>query len=80
MIILLGSAGVSFALAILEDGEGMTAFVDPAVVSAPPFFYFFTSPLVIVLRIFLSDPHYPCPERGCWRLPRKQCREGDCCA
>lgn len=38
MIILLGSAGVSFALAILEDGEGMTAFVDPAVVSAPPFF------------------------------------------
>lgn len=35
MIILLGSAGVSFALAILEDGEGMTAFVDPAVVGAP---------------------------------------------
>lgn len=32
VIILLGSAGVSFVLALFEDGEGWTAFVDPAVV------------------------------------------------
>lgn len=35
VIILLGSAAVSFVLALLEDGGGWTAFVDPAVVSIP---------------------------------------------
>ena len=34
VIILLGSAAISFLLALFEDGEGWTAFVDPAVVSA----------------------------------------------
>lgn len=34
VIILLVSAGVSFVLAIMEDGQGLTAFVDPAVVSS----------------------------------------------
>ena len=33
VIILLGSAGVSFVLALFEGGEGWTAFVDPLVVS-----------------------------------------------
>lgn len=32
MIILLVSAAVSFVLAFLDDGNDMTAFVDPAVV------------------------------------------------
>jgi magnesium-transporting ATPase (P-type) len=32
VIILLGSAAVSFVLALFEDEEGWTAFVDPAVV------------------------------------------------
>jgi len=32
VIILLGSAAVSFVLALLEEGGGWTAFVDPAVV------------------------------------------------
>ncbi|KAF1953857.1 calcium ATPase [Byssothecium circinans] len=32
VIILLGSAAVSFLLALFEDGEGWTAFVDPAVI------------------------------------------------
>ncbi|KAF1836642.1 calcium ATPase [Decorospora gaudefroyi] len=32
VIILLGSAAVSFVLALLEDEEGWTAFVDPAVI------------------------------------------------
>jgi Ca2+ transporting ATPase len=32
VIILLASATVSFILALYEDGEGWTAFVDPAVV------------------------------------------------
>ena len=35
MIILLASAAVSFVLAFLEEGAGLTAFVDPAVVSDP---------------------------------------------
>lgn len=33
VIILLGSAAVSFVLALLEEDGGWTAFVDPAVVS-----------------------------------------------
>jgi magnesium-transporting ATPase (P-type) len=32
VIILLGSAAVSFVLALFEQEEGWTAFVDPAVV------------------------------------------------
>lgn len=32
MIILLGSAAVSFVLALFEEDGGWTAFVDPAVV------------------------------------------------
>ena len=35
MIILLASAAVSFVLSFLEWGAGLTAFVDPAVVSDP---------------------------------------------
>lgn len=34
VIILLGSAAVSFVLALFEQEEGWTAFVDPAVVCA----------------------------------------------
>ena len=33
VIILLGSAAVSFVLALFEEDGGWTAFVDPAVVS-----------------------------------------------
>jgi Ca2+ transporting ATPase len=39
VIILLGSAGVSFVLALFEDGEGWTAFVDPAVVRMQPHYH-----------------------------------------
>lgn len=36
VLILLGSAAVSFVLALFEDGEGgWSAFVDPLVVSLP---------------------------------------------
>lgn len=33
VLILLGSAAVSFVLALFEEEEGWTAFVDPVVVS-----------------------------------------------
>lgn len=33
VLILLGSAAISFVLALFEDGDDWTAFVDPAVVS-----------------------------------------------
>lgn len=39
VIILLGSAAVSFALALFEDEGGWSAFVDPAVVSISPSSY-----------------------------------------
>lgn len=32
VLILLGSAAVSFVLALFDDGEDWTAFVDPVVV------------------------------------------------
>jgi P-type Ca2+ transporter type 2A len=32
VLILLGSAAVSFVLALFEEGDDWTAFVDPAVV------------------------------------------------
>jgi len=35
VLILLGSAAVSFVLALFEEEEGWTAFVDPAVVRTP---------------------------------------------
>ena len=34
VLILLGSAAVSFVLALFEEGDDWTAFVDPAVVCA----------------------------------------------
>lgn len=36
VLILLGSAAVSFVLALFEDEGGWSAFVDPAVVSPLP--------------------------------------------
>jgi hypothetical protein len=36
VIILLGSAGVSFILALFEGGDDWTAFVDPVVVRLSP--------------------------------------------
>lgn len=43
VLILLGSAAVSFVLALFEEGDDWTAFVDPAVVSSlayPPLHWF----------------------------------------
>ena len=36
VVILLGSAAVSFVLALFEEGDDWTAFVDPAVVCTAP--------------------------------------------
>lgn len=35
VLILLGSAAISFVLALFEEGDDWTAFVDPVVVSRP---------------------------------------------
>ena len=43
VIILLGSAAVSFILALFEEDGGLGAFVDPAVVSPPGFLFWVTS-------------------------------------
>lgn len=40
VIILLGSAAISFVLALFEDEGGWSAFVDPAVVSRNPLMRF----------------------------------------
>lgn len=44
VIILLGSAGISFVLALFEEGGGWTAFVDPAVVRPSPLLHFCLNP------------------------------------
>jgi Ca2+ transporting ATPase len=57
VIILLGSAAVSFVLALFEEGEGWTAFVDPAVVSTslrdPP--HQSTNALLQILTILILN-------------------------
>lgn len=50
VIILLVSAAVSFGLALFEEGNDYTAFVDPAVVSTP-FYGQFCSASVGILQL-----------------------------
>ena len=66
VIILLGSAAISFVLALFEDGEGWTAFVDPAVVSA--FKTFLTEDYADVR----TDLDHLNSERRRWSVPGKQ--------
>lgn len=80
VIILLGSAAVSFVLALFEDEGGWSAFVDPAVVSIPRH----TSKLGKHLRlmtdipIYLVDIDYPRSKCRRRRVPRKQCGKSHC--
>lgn len=69
VIILLGSAAISFVLALFEDGEGWTAFVDPAVVSS--IFTIFTPSA----DIDALDPHHPHPQCRCRSFARNKRRE-----
>ena len=55
VLILLGSAGVSFVLALFEEEGGWSAFVDPAVVSIG--IRQFLRLTVFLTRASL-DPHY----------------------
>ena len=72
VIILLGSAAISFVLALFEDEEGWTAFVDPAVVGA-----LFTDEVETTLTQ-RADSDYPNSKRDRWSLAGKQCRKGYC--
>lgn len=60
VIILLGSAAISFILAMFEDEEGWTAFVDPAVVGVH-----FTHEIGTTL-IQRADTDHLNIKRGCW--------------
>jgi len=75
VIILLGSAAISFVLALFDDKEGWTAFVDPLVVR--------TARLQVAcgeLTPAALDPHYSDPECRCGSVTGKQRRKGYCCA
>jgi len=73
VIILLGSAAISLVLALLEESDDWTAFVDPAVVS-------FWSQLQQISRntnLSLLDPHDPDSQCSRRRYARKQRRSSD---
>lgn len=72
VIILLGSAAISFVLALLEEGGGWTAFVDPAVVCLR-FSEMFYHELTIITDSYDSNPER---RRRC--ISRKQRRKGNC--
>lgn len=58
VLILLGSAAVSFVLALFEEGDDWTAFVDPVVVclcSTP------RKPKCMLIEVFVLDIDYPHP-------------------
>lgn len=65
VLILLGSAAISFVLALLEDGDDWTAFVDPIVVSSPG-----TAIRGVVADESMQlDPYYPHPKCHCGSVP-----------
>ena len=65
VIILLGSAAISFILALFEDEEGWTAFVDPAVVGA------LVTDEVETTLTQRADSDYPSLKRDRWSLAGK---------
>src|SRR4051794_40405200 len=73
VLILLGSAALSFVLALFEGGDDWTAFVDPVVVRA------LTStcwtPLTAPDAV---DPHHPHPQCRRGSLSGEQRRKGNC--
>src|ERR1700709_429148 len=68
VLILLGSAAVSFGLAVFDGGEGWTAFVDPAVVRISGRGLDFG----IWLRLKTTDPYHSNSQRRRRSLSRKQ--------
>jgi hypothetical protein len=76
VLILLGSAAVSFVLALLEgEAEGWTAFVDPAVVRCA---IEYKDMYITDYHIFLLlDPYYSHPQRHSRSQPGIIGREGD---
>lgn len=70
VLILLGSAAISFVLALFEDGDDWTAFVDPAVVSYLFHFSKFYS-MYPLHRFYATDPHYPDTQCHRWCVSRE---------
>ena len=70
VIILLGSAAVSFVLALFEEDGDWTAFVDPVVVSSTS-----CHKRHQAASDHPTDPHNPHPQCHCRRIPGEQRRE-----
>ena len=74
VIILLGSAAISFVLALLEESDDWTAFVDPAVVSGRR-----QGSCQQHANLSHLDSHNLDPQCRRRRYPRKQRRSCNCC-
>lgn len=79
VIILLGSATVSFVLALFEESDDWTVFVDPVVVRAR-----YDLGVLAGVRSFsnpfcatILDPDHSDPQRCCRGDPRKQRGKGN---
>lgn len=60
VLILLGSATVSFVLALFEESDDWTPFVDPAVVCFSPVPIFEVIEIAVYInRVVLIDPYHP---------------------
>jgi hypothetical protein len=77
VIILLASAAISFVLALFEEGDDWTAFVDPAVVRVPSRWSLYHRSFLTFCVTAVDSDHLD-PQRRCGCDPGKQRGEGNC--